>query len=76
MTKHKRTPIGTYEKIARYEVGNGIGHTLYSVGVCTRYQACPKESHLITVKNIIDVRYISIVTKLADIFTKGLDVAD
>ena len=28
----------------------------FSVGVCARYQACPKESHLIALKHII--RYI------------------
>ena len=29
----------------------------FSVGVCARYQACPKESHLIALKLII--RYIA-----------------
>ena len=29
----------------------------YSVGICARYQACPKESHLIAAKKII--KYVS-----------------
>ena len=62
-----------HEKITQYEVHNGIGHNLYSVGVCARYQACPKESHLLAIKKIINIRYILTVTQLVDIFTKGLD---
>ena len=57
MIEHRRTPIGTHKKITRDEVGNGVGHTLYSVGVFARYQACPKESHLLAIKKII--KYVS-----------------
>ena len=71
--KHRRTPIGTHEKITRGKASNSVGYTLYNVGACARYQACPKESHLLAVKKIIDLRYILTETQLANIFTKGLD---
>ena len=29
LAKHRRTPIGTYEKIAKDEVGNSVDQTLY-----------------------------------------------
>ena len=53
--KHRRTPIGTHEKITRDKASNNASHTLYSVGACARYQTCPKESHLLAVKKIIDL---------------------
>ena len=34
-----------------------ISDIAFSVGVCARYQSCPKESHLLTVKCII--HYVS-----------------
>ena len=39
-----------------YFTANGLD-IAFSVGVCARYQACPKESHLIALKRII--RYIA-----------------
>ena len=79
-TKHRRTPIGTHDKITRDELGNGVDETLYrsmigsllyltairldlchSVGVCVRFQASSKESHLLAVKKII--KYVSRTTK-------------
>ena len=55
--KHRRTHIGTHEKITQDEASNGVGHNLYSMGVCSRYQSCPKESHLVAIKKII--KYVS-----------------
>ena len=54
MEEHRRIPIETHEEITRDEAGNGVGHTLYSVEVCARDQACPKESHLLAIKKIIE----------------------
>ncbi|KAL6334437.1 hypothetical protein AAG906_015626 [Vitis piasezkii] len=65
-TKHFRTPMLTNLKLSKDESKKGVEETLYmsmigslsfSVGVCARYQACPKESHLIALKRII--RYIT-----------------
>ena len=43
----------------------------YSVGVCARFQSCPKESHLIVVKRIF--RYLSETEKLGLWYPKGQD---
>ncbi|GKD80059.1 hypothetical protein Tco_1342680 [Tanacetum coccineum] len=54
----------------------------FSTCLCSRYQANPKESHLITVKRIfrdhilkgdIELHFILTQYQLADIFTKSLD---
>ncbi|GAA0142851.1 hypothetical protein LIER_35646 [Lithospermum erythrorhizon] len=55
-------------------------HIAHSVGVCARYQADPKDSHLNLVKRIIkyiqvvNLEHVSTDKQVADILTKGLDV--
>ena len=63
---HKRTPVDTHVKLAKYENGEDVDQILYrsmigslmyliasrpditfAVGVCAKYQAQPKASHLI-----------------------------
>ncbi|CAM8917661.1 unnamed protein product [Rhodiola kirilowii] len=60
---YKRTPAATHVKITKDEAGTSVDQTLYrsmigsllymTVAVCARYQADPKESHLMNVKRII-----------------------
>ncbi|KAL6348240.1 hypothetical protein AAG906_005532 [Vitis piasezkii] len=59
-TKHFRTPMPTNLKLSKDESEKGLLYLTaskpdiaFSVGVCARYQACPKESHLIALKCII-----------------------
>ena len=72
-SKYRRILIRTHEKITLDKVGNSVGHTLYGVGAGARYQAYPRESHLLAIKKTIDLRYISTENQLANIFTKGFD---
>ncbi|XP_070009932.1 secreted RxLR effector protein 161-like [Nicotiana sylvestris] len=72
-SKEIDTPIETYTKLDIDEPGSSVDQKLpdivFSVGLCARFQANPKESHLTDVKRIL--RYLKGTTDLCLLYPKG-----